>query len=201
MGGMAAFIPSRKDPEVNKAALAKVKEDKDREAAAGFDGTWIAHPDLADVANTAFNLVLGEQPNQREKLRQDVHVAAAELTTLTVPGGKISAGGVSNNINVALQYIEQWLRGNGAVALHNLMEDAATAEIARAQLWQWVHHGCMLEDGRRLNTDLFRKLRDTELSKVGAAEHERAAEILDGLVLDPEFAEFLTLPAYAELTP
>ena len=201
MGGMAAFIPSRKDPEVNKAALAKVKEDKDREAAAGFDGTWIAHPDLADVANTAFNFVLGDRPHQREKLRQDVSVAAADLTTLTVPGAKITAGGVSNNINVALPYIEQWLRGNGAVALHNLMEDAATAEIARAQLWQWVHQGCMLEDGRRLNTDLFRKLRDAELSKVGASEHERAAEILDGLVLDPEFAEFLTLPAYAELTP
>jgi malate synthase len=201
MGGMAAFIPSRKDPEVNRVAMTKVKEDKDREANAGFDGTWIAHPDLVEIATKAFDAVLGERPNQREKLRSEVQVSAADLTNLNVPGGKITVAGVVGNINVALQYIDQWLRGNGAVALHNLMEDAATAEIARAQLWQWTHQGCMLDDGRHLNKELFRKLRDAELDKLGVSDYVRAAEILDGLVLDPEFAEFLTLPAYAELTP
>ncbi len=149
MGGMAAFIPSRRDPEVNKVALAKVKEDKDREALAGFDGTWIAHPDLVEIAVQSFNNVLGDKPNQKDKPLSSTTVNAADLINLTIDGGKVTVQGVLSNINVAVQYIDQWLNGLGAVALHNLMEDAATAEIARAQLWQWIHNHVTLDDGRK----------------------------------------------------
>jgi malate synthase len=199
MGGMAAFIPSRKDPEVNRIAMAKVKEDKEREAKQGFDGTWIAHPDLVDVAQKAFDDVLGSRPNQKDKIPLNVHVEAKQLINVNVPGGKITTAGVLNNIDVAVRYIDNWLRGTGAVALHNLMEDAATAEIARAQLWQWIRCEAKLDDGRTMNKDLYRQLRGDEVARLGAAQHARALELLDGLVLDKEFGDFLTLPAYSKL--
>jgi malate synthase len=212
IGGMAAFIPNRKDPEVTERALAKVREDKEREAGIGFDGTWVAHPDLVPVAKEIFDRVLGDQPHQKTRLRDDVHVNAAQLLATPIPGGAVTESGVRNNINVALQYLASWLQGVGAVAIHNLMEDAATAEIARAQLWQWIHHGVTLDDGRPMSAELYRTLRDEELKRFSdsgsmrsTAEpmgYDRAAEILDALVLTQDsFAEFLTLPAYQLLEP
>ena len=203
MGGMAAFIPSRKDPEINKVALAKVAEDKQREANDGFDGTWIAHPDLVTVARAEFDKVLGGKPNQKERLREEVNFAAADLINLTIPGGKISENGLRNNISVGLQYVEAWLRGLGAVGIYNLMEDTATAEISRAQLWQWVHNGAELDDGRKLDKALYESVRDEELAKLGGVEKDRyqdAVTLLDAMVLTDSFPEFLTLPAYEYLS-
>src|SRR6185295_13249071 len=148
MGGMAPFIPSRKNPEINAAALAKVRDDKLREARDGFDGTWVAHPDLVATAAEVFHSALGDRPHQKDRLREEVRVVDGELLDLTVPDGKITEAGVRNNISVALQYLSAWLAGSGAVAIFNLMEDAATAEISRAQLWFWVHHRGVLDDGR-----------------------------------------------------
>ncbi len=199
IGGMAAFIPSRKDPEVNERALAKVREDKEREAADGFDGTWVAHPDLVQVAQEPFHRVLGDRPHQKHRLREDVQVGAADLLDVRVPDGRITEAGVVNNVSVALQYLDAWLQGTGAAAIYNLMEDTATAEICRAQLWQWVHHGAKMEDGRPVDADLYRRVRDRELERLGAGRESRlreAAEILDELVLREEFVEFLTLLAY-----
>ncbi|MGH3112919.1 MAG: malate synthase A, partial [Gaiellaceae bacterium] len=141
MGGMAAFVPSRRDPEVNEVALAKVREDNQREAGNGFDGTWVAHPDLVPVATEEFDGVLGERPNQVERLREEVDVAAGDLLDVRVPEGEITDEGVRANASVGLRYLESWLRGTGAVAIDNLMEDAATAEISRSQIWQWLRHG------------------------------------------------------------
>jgi malate synthase len=199
IGGMAAFIPSRKDPVVNERALAAVREDKAREAGDGFDGTWVAHPDLVAVAQEAFDRTLGSRPHQKERLREDVTADAARLVDLRVPGGTITEAGVRNDISVAIQYVESWLRGIGAVALFNLMEDAATAEIARSQLWQWLHHGAALDDGRPLTRELYATLRDEELAKVARPPGNRldeATTLVDGLVLRDDFVEFLTLPAY-----
>ena len=141
MGGMAAFIPSRRDPEVNAVALAKVREDKEREASQGFDGTWVAHPDLVPVAMEAFDRVLGERPNQIDRRRDDVQVSAADLLDVARRPGEITEQGLRNNVSVGIQYLAAWLNGNGAAAINNLMEDAATAEISRSQIWQWLHHG------------------------------------------------------------
>ncbi|MBI4673757.1 MAG: malate synthase A [Chloroflexi bacterium] len=208
MGGMAAFIPSRKDLEVNANALAKVREDKLRESKDGFDGTWIAHPDLAPTVREVFDAALGEKANQKERLREDVNVIAAQLIDFTVPGGKITAAGVRNNISVAIQYMEAWLRGNGAVALNNLMEDAATAEIARSQMWQWIHHNGVLDDGRRVTRELYRELFDDEVEKIklawGGANVAKsrlaeAALLFDQLVTAEQLSDFMTLPAYAYL--
>lgn len=209
IGGMAAFIPSRKDPEVNAVALAKVREDKLRESNDGFDGTWVAHPDLVPVAKAVFDEKLGDKPHQKERLREDVQVTGAQLIDFRVPGGTITEAGVRNNISVAIQYIESWLRGNGAVAIFNLMEDAATAEIARAQLWQWIHNlRGVLNDGRRVTLALYRQFADEEMEKIRAAWGEanyaasrigEAREIVDTLVASPEFTEFLTLRAYERL--
>ncbi|MGH3016706.1 MAG: malate synthase, partial [Gaiellaceae bacterium] len=146
MGGMAAFVPSRRDPEVNEVALAKVREDKQREAGNGFDGTWVAHPDLVPVATEEFDGVLGERPNQVERLREEVDVAAGDLLDVRVPEGEITDEGVRANASVGLRYLESWLRGTGAVAIDNLMEDAATAEISRSQIWQWLRHGRIERD-------------------------------------------------------
>ncbi len=194
MGGMAAFIPSRKDEDVNRVAMAKVREDKEREARMGFDGTWIAHPDLVRVATGCFDAVLGEKPHQKDK-RPGANVTAAQLIDVTIPGGEVTEAGIAVNIDVALQYTQAWLGGLGAVALHNLMEDAATAEISRAQLWQWVHKGpsspAKYKDARA------KVLKDLEAGKSGT--YADAARILDELVLAREFAEFLTLPAYEKL--
>ena len=205
IGGMAAFIPNRRDKVVTERALAKVTEDKEREVGAGFDGTWVAHPDLVPVAMAVFDRVLDDRPNQLDRLREDVHPDADSLLELRVPGGSISEGGVRTNVDVALQYLASWLGGLGAAAIHNLMEDAATAEISRAQLWQWVHHGAPMEDGTPVSAELYRRVRDEELKSLresGAGDADRrgqAAALLDELVLDDEFTDFLTLRAYPEL--
>ena len=195
MGGMAPFIPTRKNPEINEKALAQTRSDKEREVKDGFDGTWVAHPDLVPIAKEVFDQKLGK-PHQKERLREEVRVEARELQDTKVPGGTITEGGVRNNISVALQYLSAWLGGNGAVAIFNLMEDAATAEISRAQLWQWVQNGAKLADGRPIDRALYEKLRDEELAKLPASPQLlQARRILDDLVLG-EFLEFLTLPAY-----
>ena len=195
MGGMAPFIPSRKNPEINEKALAQTRADKEREIADGFDGTWVAHPDLVPVAKEVFDRKLGK-PNQKERLREEVHVEARELQDTRVPGGTITENGVRNNISVGVQYLASWLSGNGAAAIFNLMEDAATAEISRAQLWQWVQNGAKLADGRKIDRSLYEKFRDEEIGKLqGVSQVQSARKILDQLVLG-EFVEFLTLPAY-----
>jgi len=199
MGGMAAFIPSRRDAEINKVAMARVTEDKERETKQGFDGTWVAHPDLVALAKQVFDTHLGSRPNQKDNLRSEVKVEAKQLIDLTVDGGKISEAGFRNNINVALQYIESWLRGVGAAAIHNLMEDAATAEISRAQLWQWIKNQEKLDDGRLITRELYSQIADEEIASLTAQQPGRYAEarkILDNLVLNDLFIEFLTIPAY-----
>ncbi|MDW8059630.1 MAG: malate synthase A [Thermomicrobium sp.] len=199
IGGMAAFIPSRRDPQVNEVALAKVREDKEREANDGFDGTWVAHPDLVPVAMEVFDRVLSEKPHQKDRLREDVRVTARDLLDVRVPGGRITEGGLRNNVSVALQYLDNWLRGQGAAAIFNLMEDTATAEISRAQLWQWRFHGAELDDGRPVTAELYERIRDEEVAKLGGPGVGRlgeAREILDRLVLSDEFIEFLTFIAY-----
>jgi malate synthase len=202
MGGMAPFIPNRKDPALNDSALAKVRDDKLRETHDGFDGTWVAHPDLVPTARAVFEQALGGKRNQKERLRSEVTVDAAALVNPKIDAGAVTEAGVRNNISVGLQYLSAWLQGSGAVAIYNLMEDAATAEIARAQLWQWVHKGARLGDGRPMSRALYRSLRDEELARLGEGFRDRAgaaAAILDGLVLEREFAEFLTPAAYARL--
>jgi malate synthase len=200
IGGMAAFIPSRKDAEVNEVAMAKVREDKVREAKAGFDGTWVAHPDLVPVAMREFDAVLGKNPHQKQVLREKVRVTGRQLLDLAVEDARVTEAGLRNNLSVALQYLSAWLGGTGAVAIFNLMEDAATAEIARAQLWQWIRHGIRLKDGRQVTPDLYRILRDEELSKLPEAPHlQEAAALLDHLVGSERFIDFLTIPAYDAL--
>jgi malate synthase len=203
LGGMAPFIPSRKNPEINTAALAKVRDDKLREVRDGFDGTWVAHPDLVPTAKEVFDAALGDRPHQKARLRDEVRVTDPELADLRVPEGKVTEAGVRNNVSVALQYLSAWLGGNGAVAIFNLMEDAATAEISRAQLWFWVHHGGTLDDGRKVTAALYRAIRDDEAKKLAdlpaAAHLPQAIAILDGLVENTELADFLTLPAYQQL--
>ncbi|MEW5988341.1 MAG: malate synthase A [Chloroflexota bacterium] len=206
IGGMAAFIPSRKDPVTNEIALGKVREDKVRESADGFDGTWVAHPDLVPTAREVFAGVLGDRPHQKERQRPEVQVTAADLTTFHVPGGAITRKGLRHNIDVALQYLDSWLRGTGAAAIYNLMEDTATAEISRAQVWQWLHHPeATLSDGRPITLDLYQTLLAEELELIGNRLGEKvfasgrfteATQIFDKLVTDPTFPEFLTLAAY-----
>jgi malate synthase len=202
MGGMAPFIPSRKDPSINEAALAKVRDDKLRESRDGFDGTWVAHPDLVPVAMEVFEKALAPRPHQKDRLREEVSVTAAQLADTRVPGGTVTEAGFRNNVNVALQYLNSWLLGNGAAAIFNLMEDVATAEIARSQLWQWTHNRGKLDDGRPIDRALYESVRKEELARLGGAASGRlgeAVEILDGLVEKEEFTEFLTLPAYGHL--
>lgn len=202
IGGMAAFIPNRRDPEVTENALAKVREDKTRESNDGCDGTWVAHPDLVPVAMECFDAVLGDRPNQKEKLREDVHVTGVDLINVKASGGSITEAGVRLNVSVALQYINAWLSGNGAAAINNLMEDAATAEISRSQIWQWIRHRAALEDGRSVTRELYMRIRDEELARLGGSDQERyeeAVELLDKLILTDEFIEFLTIPAYEYL--
>jgi malate synthase len=190
MGGMAAFVPSRRDPEVNETALAKVREDKTREAGDGFDGTWVAHPDLVPVATEEFDRVLGERPNQVDRQREEVSVQAGDLLDVAVPGGEVTEAGVENNVSVGLQYLESWLRGVGAVAIYNLMEDAATAEISRSQIWQWVRNG-------KIDARDVRAVEDTELERLrDGGRWDDAREVFEQVALGEEFVEFLTLPAY-----
>src|SRR5262245_35068220 len=166
IGGMAAFIPSRRDPQVNEVALARVREDKVRESGDGFDGTWVAHPDLVPVARPIFEQALRGKPHQLDRQRPEVAVTAQELVDVRVPGGEITEAGLRTNISVGIQYVESWLRGVGAAALFNLMEDAATAEISRSQVWQWVHHGAHLKEGPRVTPQLVRMLEGDELEKI-----------------------------------
>jgi malate synthase len=211
MGGMAALIPSRRDPEANEKAIAGVRADKEREATDGFDGTWVAHPDLVPVAMEQFDQVLGDRPNQRDRRRDDVDVGAADLLDLASTPGAITEAGLRSNINVGIQYISSWLRGNGAAAIYGLMEDAATAEISRSQVWQWIRHGAALDDGRPVTPDLVRTLATEELERIREeigddAWFEREGRPKDSRALfeqvalsGDEFVEFLTLPAYERL--
>jgi malate synthase len=187
IGGMAAFIPSRRDPAVNEIALAKVREDKVRESNDGFDGTWVAHPDLVPVATDVFDGILGRRPNQVERLREDVRVTAEELVDFEVPDGEITEEGLRANVGVGVRYLDAWLNGVGAAAIDNLMEDVATAEISRAQVWSWVHAG-------RFGADRVRR----EVTAVDAGD--AAKEVFQEVALAEDFVEFLTLPAYDRLT-
>lgn len=198
IGGMAAFIPSRRDAEVNEIALKKVREDKLRESSDGCDGTWVAHPDLVPHARAIFEARLGDKPHQKEILREDVYVSAHELLNIHVPNGKITEAGLRANINIALQYLDSWLNGNGAAAINNLMEDTATAEISRAQIWQWIHHNATLDDGRTITAALYTEMRVEELKQLlthGESRYKDAAQILDSLILNNDFIDFLTIPA------
>jgi malate synthase len=187
IGGMAAFIPSRRDPEVNETALAKVREDKERESGAGFDGTWVAHPDLVPPATEIFDGVLGMRQNQVDRQRDDVSVTARDLTDFHIPGGEVTDEGLRTNVSVGVRYLASWLAGVGAAAIDNLMEDAATAEISRSQVWQWVRHGRFGADRVRAEVDVVR------------GEHPEAAELFEEIALSDDFVEFLTLPAYERL--
>jgi malate synthase len=207
MGGMAAFIPSRRDPEVNEVALAKVRDDKTRESRDGFDGSWVAHPDLVPICREVFDGVLGEQPNQLSKLREDVSVSPADLLAVDKTPGDITEAGLRSNISVGLQYLAAWLAGTGAVAIFNLMEDAATAEISRSQVWQWIHNDIALADGPQVTADMVDRLIGEELGKIreaaGAAfdeaGYEQAAALFREVALADDYAEFLTLPAYERM--
>jgi malate synthase len=205
LGGMAAFIPSRRDPQVNEVALARVREDKLRESGDGFDGTWVAHPDLVPVARAPFAERLGDRPHQLERQRPEVRVAPRDLLDVRVPGGTVTEAGLRNNVSVALQYLAAWLGGTGAVAIFNLMEDAATAEISRSQVWQWVRHGVRLHEGPAVTPELVRRLEREEIARIrrvggdageAAGHYEAAAELFEAVALGEPFVEFLTLPAY-----
>ena len=200
IGGMSAFIPNRREPEVTANALEQVRIDKERESGDGFDGTWVAHPDLVPVAREIFDARLGERPNQKHVLRGDVVVGTRQLLDTQIDGGRVTDAGVRANVSVALQYLAAWLGGNGAAAINNLMEDAATAEISRSQLWQWRVNGVTLDDGGPMDAERYRSVRYAELSALRFANPDArwtdAAELLDDLVLSDDFAEFLTLEAY-----
>jgi malate synthase len=206
IGGMAAFIPS-KDPEVNEQAFAKVKADKDREAKDGFDGSWVAHPGMVEICKEAFTAVLGDRPNQIDKLREDVHVTAEQLLDVRSTPGEVTEAGLRSNISVGIQYLESWLRGSGAVGINNLMEDAATAEISRSQVWQWLHNGVRLSDGETVTRELVERIVDEEM---GSIEKSRGDGFADGrwddaralfteMALSDHYSDFLTLPAYERM--
>ena len=210
MGGMAAVIPSRTDEEANRKAFEAVRADKQREANDGFDGTWVAHPDSVPVATDAFDEVLGDRPNQVERQRDDVELSAEALLDVASTPGDRTEEGLRSNVNVGIQYISSWLRGNGAAGIYGLMEDAATAEIARGQVWQWVHHEATLDDGRTVTPELVRELEASELerirSEIGDDEWfekegrpDLSRSLFERVALSEEFVEFLTLPAYEEL--
>jgi malate synthase len=205
IGGMAAFIPSRRDPEINEVALRRVREDKQRESTDGCDGTWVAHPDLVPPVLEVFDEVLGDKPNQLDVLRDDVKVSAADLLNTVIDGGTITDAGLRTNISVAILYLESWLRGTGAAALFNLMEDAATAEISRSQIWQWIRHDAQMDDGRTVTRELVHELVVEEMEKMQEAYGEdlfsrgrfdEARHLFETVALSDEFPEFLTLKAY-----
>jgi malate synthase len=205
MGGMAAFIPSRRDEEVNRKAFAKVRADKELESRNGHDGTWVAHPDLVPLATEVFTEVLGERPHQIDRQRDDVTVGADDLLDVTVPGGTVTDGGVRMNVDVAIQYLASWLRGNGAAGIYNLMEDAATAEISRSQLWQWLHNDVVTLEGTPVTAATIHRIADEVLNAIrtrlgeadfAAGRFEEARRLLEDVAISDEFPEFLTLPAY-----
>ena len=207
MGGMAAFIPSRRDPQVNEVALAKVRDDKTRESNDGFDGSWVAHPDLVPICKEVFDSVLGDEPNQLGKLREEVSVDPADLLAVAKTPGEITEAGLRSNISVGLQYLANWLAGTGAVAIFNLMEDAATAEISRSQIWQWLHNDITLADGPLVTPDLVNRLIGEELTKIRAASgdafdeagYEQAVALFREVALADDYADFLTIPAYERM--
>jgi malate synthase len=208
IGGMAAFIPSRRDEEVNKAAFAKVREDKTREANDGFDGSWVAHPDMVAVCTEVFDAVLGDHPHQIAKTREDVRVTAEQLLDVRSTPGEVTENGLRSNISVGVQYLEAWLRGSGAVGINNLMEDAATAEISRSQVWQWLHNAVQLADGQTVTRELVERLIDEEVGKVEQAVGAEtfaggrwadARALFTEMAIADDFAEFLTLPAYEQM--
>ncbi|MBV9795911.1 MAG: malate synthase A [Actinobacteria bacterium] len=207
IGGMAAFIPSRRDPEVNEVALAKVRDDKTRESGDGFDGSWVAHPDLVPVCREVFDGVLGRKPNQLDRQRPEVSVSASDLLAVNKTPGTITEAGLRNDISVGLQYLASWLGGSGAVAIFNLMEDAATAEIARSQVWQWLHNDILLEDGPKVTRELVETIIDEELAKIRQAlgdafDAERfgqATALFTAVALADNYSEFLTVPAYERM--
>src|SRR6202522_352178 len=207
MGGMAAFIPSRRDPEVTERGLAKVREDKTRESTDGFDGSWVAHPDVVPVCKEVFDGVLGAKPNQLDRQRPEVAVTSADLLAVAKTPGGVTEAGLRNNISVALQYLANWLSGTGAVAIFNLMEDAATAEISRSQIWQWIHNDVILDDGPLVTKDVVERMIDEELVKIrelagdnfDPAMYGQAVALFTEVALADSFAEFLTLPAYERM--
>lgn len=201
IGGMAAFIPNRRDPDVTEKAVAAVTADKKREAEAGCDGTWVAHPDLVPVAREQFDTVLGDRPNQVERQRDDVQVTADDLLDLDFPGD-VTLDGVRTNVSVGIQYLAAWLSGTGAAAIDNLMEDVATAEISRSQIWQWVHHGVTTSEGTRVTESLVRSTAGTEVSRLESAGYpdpealHAARKVFEEVALSDDFVDFLTLSAY-----
>jgi len=202
---MAAFIPSRRDPQVNETALAKVREDKLREARAGYDGAWVAHPDLVPVVADVFGSVLQGKSHQKDRQRDDVEVTREQLIDVRIPGGRITESGLRGNLSVALQYLAAWLGGSGAVAINNLMEDAATAEIARSQLWQWIRHGATTDGGKQITVEWCRTILSEELRRLEAEGGDQprlaaATDLLDTMFSAREFPEFLTLAAYQRLS-
>ncbi|NUH41368.1 malate synthase [Streptomyces samsunensis] len=208
IGGMATFIPSRRDPAVNEAALAKVAADKNREAGDGFDGSWVAHPDLVPVCRTAFDSVLGDRPNRKDWPVESVEITAEQLLDVAGTEGARTERGLHSAIAVGLRYIEAWLRGHGAVGIFNLMEDVATAEISRSQIWQWVHNDVVLEGGEKVTAELVRRLVSEELSSLreslgdaayDAGRWRQAGALFEQVALDGDFADFLTVPGYALL--
>ncbi|MGW9193665.1 malate synthase A [Micromonospora chersina] len=202
IGGMAAFIPSRRDPQVNETALAKVRDDKTREAGDGFDGSWVAHPDLVPICREVFDHVLGDRPNQLGRTRDEVRVTAAELLDVRSTPGQRTEGGLRNAVSVGVQYLATWLRGSGAVAIYNLMEDAATAEISRSQVWQWLHNDVTLDDtGERVTRELVERIADEEIGKLPGApgDYAEARALFMEVAVADEFADFLTVPAYERM--
>jgi malate synthase len=207
IGGMAAFVPSRRDPEVNAVAMAKVRADKEREAAAGFDGSWVAHPDLVDLCSEVFSAVLGDRSNQLDRQRDKVSVTASDILDVASAGGEITEAGLRNDVSVCLQYLSSWLRGTGAVTIFNLMEDAATAEITRSQVWQWAHNGIYLSSGEQVTADLVNRIADEELMKIAETLGDdfdsdafgQARALFTAVALADDFAGFLTIPAYDAL--
>ncbi len=207
MGGMAAFIPNRRDPEVTATALAKVREDKTRESGDGFDGSWVAHPDLVALCKEVFDAALGDRPNQLDRLREEVSVSAQDLLAVAKTPGTMTEAGLRNDVSVALQYLATWLGGNGAVAIFNLMEDAATAEIARSQVWQWLHNDVTLDDGPRVTRDLVERIIREELDAIrenagaafDAARYDQAVALFSEVGLADYYVEFLTIPAYERM--
>lgn len=206
IGGMSAFIPSRKDAKVNEVAIAKVREDKLREVNMGFDGTWVAHPDLVPIAKEIFDDKLGNKQNQKDNLREDVYIESNQLINFNLLNSSVTEAGVRSNIDIAIRYMASWLSGIGAAAIHNLMEDAATAEISRSQLWQWLHNGNVLLDGeQKFDLELFNKLLSEEVEKIKSEvgeesfqkyRYQEAINLMEDFVVNQDFAEFITLRAY-----
>jgi len=202
IGGMAAFIPNRRDPQVTETALAKVRDDKTREARDGFDGSWVAHPDLVSICREVFDGVLGERPHQLDRTRDDVQVTAEQLLDVKDTPGEPTEAGLRNDISVGIQYLATWLRGSGAVAINNLMEDAATAEISRSQVWQWLHNDITLADtGHQVTRDLVERIADEEIARLGGepGAYDEARTLFFEVAVADEFADFLTLPAYERM--